>query len=341
MFEELFVNTAPLLAGYRRDDIVLQIVAARMLEDSSPPWLALLPTVMTPNNLVRRLQSKPNSQQCYDLRGAAMDSPALFLSYNSSDRSLVVAVQKLLAARGITTFLDRDQLVPGLPWPTALEEGLRGVRAVAVFIGRELGGWQTREMYFALDRQASEEKQGRSFPVIPVLLPGADLTPGFLFLNTWIDLRSSLDLVTVAEPLKAFERAITATESTPPSLAERTRTLCPYRGLEAFREEDAAFFARRTAFANELFKFTVDKELVAVVGPSGGGKSSVVQAGLVPLLRSQMPPATPWDVVTFTPGTDPFVRLASSLIPMLEPDRSETDRLAEAQNLGERVPGEL
>ena len=48
----------------------------------------------------------------------------LFLSYNSVDRSSVVAVQRLLEARGVTTFLDRGQVVPGLPWPQALEEGL-------------------------------------------------------------------------------------------------------------------------------------------------------------------------------------------------------------------------
>ncbi|MBV8674703.1 MAG: toll/interleukin-1 receptor domain-containing protein, partial [Acidobacteriaceae bacterium] len=90
-----------------------------------------------------------------------MDSISLFLSYNSVDRSSVVAVQKLLEARGITTFLDRDQLTPGLPWPVFLEEALRSVRAVAVFLGRDLGGWQKREMWFALDRQVREEKGGR------------------------------------------------------------------------------------------------------------------------------------------------------------------------------------
>jgi hypothetical protein len=52
----------------------------------------------------------------------------------------VVAVQKLLEARGITTFLYRDKLGAGLPWLQALEEGLRDVRGVTVFIGRELGG---------------------------------------------------------------------------------------------------------------------------------------------------------------------------------------------------------
>jgi phospholipase C len=191
-------------------------------------------------------------------------------------------------------------------------------------------------MWFALDRQIREEKLGHPFPVIPVLLPGADLTPCFLFLSTWIDLRSGVDGFASAEMLEAFEHAMSAA-TRPLAAAEHSADFRPYRGLEAFREEDAAFFAGRTAFANDLLRFTLDKNLVAVVGPSGSGKSSVVHAGLVPLLRRQLPPATTWDVVTFTPGGDPFHRLASALISLLEPDGSETDRLAEAHKLGDRL----
>jgi len=135
------------------------------------------------------------------------------------------------------------------------------------------------------------------------------------------------------ESLDAFEHAIRATA--PVVVTERESGVCPYRGLEAFREEDAAFFAGRTAFAKQLFDFTLRKELVAVVGPSGSGKSSIVQAGLIPLLRRELPPSTTWDAVTFTPGSAPFHRLASVLIPLLEPDLSETDRLREGQKLGD------
>lgn len=160
-----------------------------------------------------------------------MSSPAdIFLSYNRADAPAVADFQRLLEARSITTFLDRDNLVAGLPWPQALEEGLRRVRGVGVFIGSELGGWQKREMWFALDRQVREEKQGRAFPVIPLVLPGADLTPGFLFTNTWIDLRSGLDAVLMTEALEAFERAISSTQ--PAHAPERQVTICPYRGLQ-------------------------------------------------------------------------------------------------------------
>jgi len=262
----------------------------------------------------------------------------LFVSYNSVDRPLIVAVQRLLEARGITTFLDRDQLVPGLPWPVALEEGLRGAGAVGVFIGRELGGWQKREMWFALDRQVREEKQGRPFPVIPVLLPGADLTPGFLFSNTWIDLRSGVEGIAEAESLDAFERAINS-RAAAPAATERASALCPYRGLEAFREEDVVFFAGRSAFASQLLNFTLGKDLVVVVGSSGSGKSSVVQAGLVPLLRRQLPPAATWDAVSFTPGSEPFHRLALALIPLLEPEKDKVQSLAKAEELGANLSG--
>jgi WD40 repeat protein len=228
-------------------------------------------------------------------------------------------------------------------WPQALEEGLKAVKAVAVFMGRELGGWQKREMWFALDRQVREDKQGRAFPVIPVLLEGADLTPGFLFANTWIDLRSGLDNVVAAEALNAFERAIKSNGPAPireglaEQAAERAATICPYRGLKIFREEDAAFFAGRTAFADQLLDFTRERDLVAVVGPSGSGKSSVVQAGLLPRLRREHPPADTWDAVSFTPGREPFHRLASALIPLLEPHKDEVSRLAMAQELGDNL----
>jgi len=50
----------------------------------------------------------------------------LYLSYNAADPTSVDAVKKLLEARGITTFLDRDNLTAGLPWPQALDDGLAG-----------------------------------------------------------------------------------------------------------------------------------------------------------------------------------------------------------------------
>nr|MCU0518568.1 CHAT domain-containing protein [Oscillatoria sp. Prado101] len=68
---------------------------------------------------------------------------------------------------------------------------------------------------------------------------------------------------------------------------------CPYRGLSAFRETDAPFFFGRERFAKQLLEAVRENALVPVIGASGLGKSSVVFAGLIPLLRqwdsSEMP----------------------------------------------------
>ncbi|GJD19177.1 hypothetical protein RIVM261_041330 [Rivularia sp. IAM M-261] len=83
----------------------------------------------------------------------------------------------------------------------------------------------------------------------------------------------------------------------------------PYCGLSAFKEEDAAFYFGRTHFVHHL-RETVDKQpLVAVIGASGSGKSSVVFAGLLPLLRS----TGNIGIATFRPENKPFDNLAVAL----------------------------
>jgi WD40 repeat protein len=95
---------------------------------------------------------------------------------------------------------------------------------------------------------------------------------------------------------------------------------CPYRGLFAFREEDARFFFGREQVTQELLVAVKQKPLVAVIGASGSGKSSVVFAGLIPLLRQKLPGGdftvqaalTP-EIVSFRPGNNPFAALATEL----------------------------
>ncbi|MEJ3653388.1 trypsin-like peptidase domain-containing protein [Actinomycetes bacterium KLBMP 9759] len=60
---------------------------------------------------------------------------------------------------------------------------------------------------------------------------------------------------------------------------------CPYRGLRPFGEEQAALFFGRDAEIGKLADAVARTAVVAVAGPSGVGKSSLVRAGLVPRLR--------------------------------------------------------
>ncbi|MEG3983143.1 CHAT domain-containing protein [Microcoleus sp. T3B2] len=103
----------------------------------------------------------------------------------------------------------------------------------------------------------------------------------------------------------------------------------PYQGLSAFKEEDADFFFGQEKFVNKLVEVTQTQPLVAVVGPSGSGKSSVVYAGLIPKLRKE----GNWLIESFRPGKEPFLPLASALVRQLEPEAGETQQLREAVGL--------
>jgi WD40 repeat protein len=78
-----------------------------------------------------------------------------------------------------------------------------------------------------------------------------------------------------------------------------------------------------------------DQPLVALVGASGSGKSSVVWAGLVPWLRREGNAV----IAGFRPGDRPLHGLAAALVPRLEPGMSETDRIVEVEKLAEAMAG--
>jgi WD40 repeat protein/class 3 adenylate cyclase/tRNA A-37 threonylcarbamoyl transferase component Bud32 len=68
--------------------------------------------------------------------------------------------------------------------------------------------------------------------------------------------------------------------------APLSATECPYRGLLAFEPEDRSFFFGREHVVGELIGRLEPGRLLAVVGASGSGKSSVLRAGLVAAVRA-------------------------------------------------------
>jgi len=121
--------------------------------------------------------------------------------------------------------------------------------------------------------------------------------------------------------------------SVPPAFLTKVIPPNPYQGLAAFGEEDAPFFFGRETFVNGLFEAVHKQPLVAVIGPSGSGKSSVIFAGLVPKLREQ----GSWLIETFRPGNQPFYQLASALVRLLEPELGVTGQLREAAGLASDI----
>ncbi|MFK7917890.1 MAG: BTAD domain-containing putative transcriptional regulator [Ilumatobacter sp.] len=92
----------------------------------------------------------------------------------------------------------------------------------------------------------------------------------------------------------------------------------PYRGLRAFSESDAGRFHGRERLVERLLARLghagQQGRFVALVGPSGSGKSSVVRAGVVPALRSgAVTGSESWFVTTMLPGRHPFDALDDAL----------------------------
>lgn len=93
----------------------------------------------------------------------------------------------------------------------------------------------------------------------------------------------------------------------------------PYTGLRAFQEEDASRFFGRSSELAEILARIRDTALLAVVGPSGVGKSSFLRAGVVPALKSS---ERDWEVLVVRPGRHPMLALAGAILPLLRDPKS-------------------
>jgi WD40 repeat protein len=243
----------------------------------------------------------------------------VFLSHATLDKPVVEDLARRLRTLGFEPWLDKWNLIPGEPWQTAIENALEECAACAVCLGPSgTGPWQNEEMRTAIDRRVSD--RSRHFRVIPVLLPGsergeASRLPAFLRATTWVEFRDTLD------DDKALHRLVSGIRGLPPgadpgeAVAQGAQ---PYRGLQVFDVGDALFFFGREALTEWLLdKLRADRSgnrFLAIVGPSGSGKSSLARAGLVAALkRGEIPGSDVWPAAICKPGAQPLESLAVAL----------------------------
>ncbi|MFJ8013642.1 helix-turn-helix domain-containing protein [Streptomyces sp. NPDC096339] len=122
-------------------------------------------------------------------------------------------------------------------------------------------------------------------------------------------------------------RMVRENEPPPPADHPAESDECPYRGLPAFTVREAGwFFGRERATAElveRVFERTGSGPLL-LVAPSGAGKSSLLNAGLVPALRRPggfpMAGADSWPVVRLTPTAHPLDELLDRTAKVLGSD---------------------
>ena len=88
----------------------------------------------------------------------------------------------------------------------------------------------------------------------------------------------------------------------------------PYIGLETFTDQSSQFFFGREDLTKKLLNILRSgNRFLALFGPSGSGKSSVIKAGLFPALKSgQLPRSQKWAQLQMRPASNPFEQLKAS-----------------------------
>ncbi|WHT23191.1 trypsin-like peptidase domain-containing protein [Crossiella sp. CA-258035] len=132
--------------------------------------------------------------------------------------------------------------------------------------------------------------------------PGPRVRPGFSGAPLWDAARNCVVgfVVAVDSERTAYMHPTSALFAEWPDLRARLHPPNPYRGLAAFTEADAAVFHGRADDLARLVAAVREHPVVTVAGASGSGKSSLVHAGLIPVLRQQGV-----RVVAFRAGAEP------------------------------------
>jgi WD40 repeat protein len=166
------------------------------------------------------------------------------------------------------------------------------------------------------DGHILNELQMHGTRVLQVSSP--QVTPGFSG-GPVLDLVTSriVGMVTAIVAQDKYGRMAETAYITP---SETLREICPqiglsdiqpYLGLAAFTEKDAEFFfGRRRAVEKLVESLRSRPRFLGVMGPSGSGKSSIIQAGLIPVLRQgSIPGSDRWDFIIVRPADNPFEQL--------------------------------
>ncbi len=127
--------------------------------------------------------------------------------------------------------------------------------------------------------------------------------------------RQSADVRMIREELAVIEQRTRQWQPEPADPGTGWTGGCPYRGLLPYDQAHEAVFHGRERLTAELAGKVAGTGIVVVTGASGAGKTSLLQAGLVPALARgvQVPGSSAWPVISITATARPLTDLAAGL----------------------------
>ena len=248
----------------------------------------------------------------------------VFLSYHTPDREIATSLKNAIEGNrpGTDVFLDQSHLRLGHFWQDALYKAIDDTDAFLLLLSNKVGDWQKAEFREANDKK---QKNPESFLLLPIIIADPNLGPvpnlhGLSQLH-WIECNEP----SAPEPMAKIAEALSGRVT--PKPIEPWRRFNPYRGLLALEEEDTEFFYGREEITTDILKAMIERpdKMITLIGNSGVGKSSLVQAGVIGALKRRRWPLDEhnwpendlgdprnWAYLTMRPGNDPIKNLTAA-----------------------------
>ena len=240
-----------------------------------------------------------------------------FVSYADEDREWVEGyLLNALEVAGLTCHHE-SAFTLGVPRLLEFELAIRESRATILVVS---------QAYFASSVNALVDVLAMTFgaesgawPVVPVRLHDCELPPHLRMLEG-LDATDEHSWPGVVERLCRHLRA----PPPPPS----PRPPCPYPGMRPFSPDEAdRFFGRDTETRDVVDRLRL-YPFLAVIGPSGSGKSSLVNAAVLPMLaQSGLFGPGQWVTRRLRPGSSPMSSLVAAMGGGIEDARAAVDRV--------------
>lgn len=227
----------------------------------------------------------------------------VFVVSSAEDRAWVHGYLLDALEQASVTSCDVTDFELGRPRLEEMQRLVQQSRRVVAVFSRAFTADAAHDFLLALAQDWGQQTQ--TWPLIPVLLDDVELPPRVRMLER-LDLRDPQAWKGQIERLAAaLDRPLGPARPIPP---------CPYPGMRAYRADEAGRFVGRKREAEVLVDRLRLSPRICVLGPSGGGKSSLVLAGLASRLHGH--PAfdgDPWRLHHVRPGADPLARIAASV----------------------------
>jgi WD40 repeat protein len=206
----------------------------------------------------------------------------IFISHSSRDNEAAARIETWLKSQGFeTTFLDFDKttgIPPGADWEKTLYREVEQSQAVIII---QTPDWMASKWCFVEFTQA--RALGKAiFPVIEAPTGDTLISPDIQTLNLLSDREGGLE---------RLKRELVRIALDAQGGFEWDASRPPFPGLLSFQEEDAAIYfgrdddIRRLIERCEARRAQGGAKLIALLGSSGSGKSSLLRAGVIPRLK--------------------------------------------------------